>query len=406
MPLNDIKVKSAKQRDKAYKLTDEKGLYLLVTRKGGKCWRFNYRFAGKQKTLAIGTYPLISLKEARKQRDVARLQIADNVDPAQHKQMKKNKLKAANKNSFKAVALEWHERQAPTWKAATVRKRLWILEHKLFPQIGSLPIADITPPHILRVLRRIESKGEIETAKRSRQVAGQVFRYAVACGLADSDPTRDLRDQLLTKKTKHHAALITPREVGKLLVDIDNYQGTAVVCALLKISPLVFQRPGEVRQMEWRDLDLKAKLWEIPGDKIKMEEPHIVPLSKQAVVILKDIKQLTGRHSYVFPAQGKRNRPASDAAVTNALRKMGYTGEQMTAHGFRAMGRTMLDEVLEYPPHLIEQQISHKVRDPLGRAYNRTKHLEQRKEMMQRWADYLDQLRAEALGSNVVAGKF
>lgn len=393
MPLTELQAKQAQAGAKDRKISDEKGLYLHVTKKGGKYWRMKYRFAGKEKKLSIGVYPDVSLKAARLERDNARMLLNKGIDPGQLKQTKKAQLKEAHSHSFQAVAMEWFTIQKSRWTESTAEKQLWVLEKNLFPWIGSVPIADLRPPDIVKNLRRIESRGAMETAHRAKQVAGQVFRYAVATGLIENDPTRDLKGVLTPKKTAHHAAITAPVEVGNLLRAIDGYEGTHIVRALLAITPLLFQRPGEIRQMEWQEVDFDKKQWEIPGHKMKMGEPHIVPLSKQALKILENIHPLTSWGQYVFSNERRRKAPVSDGTVNKALRNLGYTKHQMTAHGFRAMARTLLDEVLEFPPHLIEQQISHAVRDPLGRAYNRTSHLPQRKKMMQAWADYLDKLK-------------
>jgi integrase len=393
MPLTEVGAKNAKPKDKDYKLSDEKGLYLLVKQNGAKYWRVKYRFAHKEKTLSLGVYPEMSLKQARLDRDEARQQLARGIDPNQLKQSRKAQLIEAHSHSFQGVALEWFQATKTRWTNTTEEKQLWILEKNLFPWLGSLPISLIKPPQILKALRKAESRGAVETAHRAKQVAGQVFRYAVAAGIIDSDPTRDLKGALATKKTKHHAALLAPAEVGKLLRAIDAYEGTHIVRTLLALTPLLFQRPGEIRQMEWSEIDFEKKLWEIPASKMKMGEPHIVPLPKQAITLLRDIHPITSWGKYVFSNERSRRTPASDGTVNKALRNLGYTKHQMTAHGFRAMARTLLDEVLDFPPHLIEQQISHAVKDPLGRAYNRTAHLPQRKKMMQAWADYLDVLK-------------
>ncbi|CAA0093256.1 Prophage integrase IntS [Halioglobus japonicus] len=407
MPLTNPGVKNAPIKEKNYKLSDEKGLYLLVHKNGSKYWRMKYRFAGKEKVLALGVYPDVTLKHARIDRDEARLQLSRTIDPSQLKQTLKVERNEAHGNSFKAVALDWFDRNKSTLAAETLKKRKWILEDKLFPTIGTLPLKEITPPQILRTLRRIEDKGNVETANRAKMVASQIFRYAVANGIAEVDPTRDLKGALMASKANHLAALTKPEDVGKLLVDIDNYQGTPIIQGLLKLSPLVFQRPGEIRHMEWSEINFSAGRWEIPAEKMKMGAAHIVPLAKQSLEILEELKPFSeDRGQYVFPAQGKRGRPASDATVTRCLRNMGYSSKQMTAHGFRAMARTMLDEILEYPPHLIEQQISHAVHDPLGRAYNRTSHLQQRKDMMQTWADYLDNLKKQTRAGNVTTASF
>jgi integrase len=391
MPLTELKAKQALPGDKDRKISDEKGLYLLVSKNGGKYWRMKYRFAGKEKKLSFGVYPEVSLKAARQERDKARMELRKGIDPGQLKQTHKAQLKEAHSHSFQAVALEWFSIQQSRWAESTSEKQLWVLEKNLFPWIGSVPIGDLKPPHIVQCL---ESRGALETAHRAKQVAGQVFRYAVTTGLIQSDPCRDLKGALTPKKTSHHAAITDPIEVGKLLKAIDSYEGTHIVRSLLAITPILFQRPGEIRQMEWKEIDFDKKQWEIPAHKMKMGEPHIIPLPKQAITILKDIKPLTSWGQYVFSNERRRKAPVSDGAVNKALRNLGYTKHQITAHGFRAMARTLLDEVLEFPAHLIEQQISHAVRDPLGRAYNRTSHLPQRRKMMQAWADYLDELKS------------
>jgi len=396
MALTDVEAKQALPKDKDYKLSVQSGLYLLVKASGSKYWRMKYRYAGKEKTFSIGVYPNVSLKTAKLESDKARIQLSKGIDPNQIKQTEKSFLKTTHANSFQSVATEWFALTKSRWTKTTADKQLWILEKNLFPWIGSIPIAELKPPHVLKALRRIESRGAMETAHRAKQVAGQVFRYAVASGLIEGDPTRDLSGALAPKKTKHHAAITNPAEVGRLLRDITSYEGTYIVRALLGITPLLFQRPGEIRQMEWQEIDFEKHLWEIPASKMKMKEPHIVPLCEQAIEILQDIHPLTSWGQYVFSNERSRKKPVSDGTVNKALRNMGYTKDQMTAHGFRAMARTLLDEVLEFPPHLIEQQISHAVRDPLGRAYNRTSHLPQRVKMMQIWSDYLDKLKAGA----------
>lgn len=397
MSLTEVTAKNAKPADRDYKLSDEKGLYLLVKMNGAKYWRVKYRFARKEKTLSLGVYPEISLKKARQDRDEARLQLSRGIDPSQLKQSRKSQLIEAHAHSFQGVAMEWFNTTRPRWTKATADKQLWILEKNLFPWLGTLPISDIKPPQVLKALRKTESRGAIETAHRAKQVAGQVFRYAVAAGIIDSDPTRDLKGALATRKTRHHAALTDPVQIGELLRVIDGYEGTYIVRTLLALTPMLFQRPGEIRQMEWTEIDFDKKLWEIPAHKMKMGEAHIVPLSRQAIALLKDIQPITGWGQYVFSNERRRRNPASDGTVNKALRNLGFTKHQMTAHGFRAMARTLLDEVLEYPPYLIEQQISHTVKDPLGRAYNRTAHLPQRKKMMQAWADYLDVLKTSSI---------
>lgn len=405
MTLTAETVKRARARKKSYKLFDEKSLYLLVSNTGSRYWRMKYRIAGKENTCAFGAYPQVSLKNARTARDAARQQLSQGLDPNQEKQRLKEQARVAQRNAFKLVANDWFDAQSRRWKPATIKKKRWFLDKFLIPKLGSRPIADITPPQVLRMLRGIESNGTLENVKRTKQIASQVFRYGVASGLCDKDPTRDIADALITKTTKHHAALTNPNDVGRLISDIEAYDGTLVVKLLMKMSYLTIQRPGEVRQMLWQEINFESKQWEL-AEKQKMNIPQIIPLSTQAMSVLKELRPHTGHSRYVFLGQSSALKPMSDATVTKALRKMGYTSDQMTAHGFRAMGRTLLDEVLEFEPHLIEQQISHTVKDPLGRAYNRTKHLPQRRKMMQRWADYLDALSLDSQNKNVLAGNF
>lgn len=375
-----------------YRVTDGKGLYIEVHANGSKYWRLKYRVDGKESRLAIGTYPEVSLAQARQARDEARALLAQGVDPNQHKKAAKAAKQEASANSFKAVALEWLEKRGK--KSTTGDERLHrILEKDLFPALGSRPIGEITPPELLKALRRIEARGALATAKKARQEAGQVFRYAVATGRAERDPSIDLRGALQVHTVKHFAALTTPKDVAILMAAINDYQGTPVVSAALKLSPLLFCRPGELRHLEWSEVNMDEQLIELPASKMKTSEPHIIPLSDQALAILEGLHPLTGNGLYVFPSARGRSRPLSENAVRVALRSLGYTNEQMTPHGFRAMARTLLDEVLGFPVDWIEHQLAHAVKDANGRAYNRTRHLEQRQRMMQTWADYLDGLR-------------
>ena len=395
MPLTDRAAASAKAKEKDYKLSDDRGMYLLVKRTGPKYWRMKYRFLGKEKSLALGVYPEVSLKSARASRDEARKQLADNIDPSAQKQARKITQHTQALNNFEALGREWFAKKMID-KSQTHQDRTWrLLEKDLFPRLGVLPILAIDAPTLLDVLRRIEARGAIETTHRAKNVAGQIFRYAIASGRAARDPSVDLRGALATAKTKHFAAITTPKEVGQLLVSIDNYQGTAVVCAALKLSPLLFCRPGELRSLGWADLNWDEKRIEIPADRMKMQEPHVIPLCSQALEILTELQLLTGRHHYIFPSARGASRPLSENGVRVALRTMGYDNTQMTAHGFRAMARTLLDEVLGYRVDWIEHQLAHAVKDANGRAYNRTAHLEGRREMMQGWADYLDLLKFE-----------
>lgn len=397
MSLTAIAANQAQPKIKPYKLADEKGLYLLVMPNGAKYWRLKYRFGGKEKVLALGVYPEVSLKEAREKRDEARKLRSNGIDPNDVKRAQKAHQCEITGNSFQAVALEWFTRKMADKSQGHQDRTMRALEKDLFPFIGKHPIDSITPSELLAPLRRIENRGAVETANRAKQTAGLIFRYAVATGRAERDPSHDLKGALATHTKKHFAAITVPKEVGKLLVAINSYTGTPTVKAALQLSPLLFPRPGELRHMEWAEINWEDEQWELPAEKMKMGQPHIVPLSKQSMEILRDIQRLNGTRHYVFPSARGASRPLSENGVRTALRTMGYDNETMTPHGFRAMARTILDEVLEFPPDYIEHQLAHAVRDPNGRAYNRTKHLEQRREMMQSWADYLDTLKKEAL---------
>ncbi|QNU14214.1 integrase arm-type DNA-binding domain-containing protein [Thermomonas sp. XSG] len=395
MPLSDTAIRKAKPADKTQRLFDGGGLYLEITPAGGKLWRQKYRFGGKEKRLAHGTYPEVSLAEARDRRDNARKLLAAGTDPGEHRKAEKQAGEDRAANSFEAVAREWFGKFAPNWAASHAGKIMGRLENDLFPWIGSRPVAEIKAPELLRCLRRIESRGALETAHRVLQNAGQVFRYAIATGRADRDPSTDLRGALAPWKPQHYPAPTDPKAVGELLRAIDGYTGGNVVKAMLRLAPLVFVRPGELRQAEWAEIDLEAAEWNIPAHKMKMREPHMVPLSRQAIEILTDLQPLTGNRAHVFPGGHDPRKPMSEAALNAALRRMGYDKTTMTAHGFRAIARTLLDEELGFRPDYIEHQLAHAVRDPNGRAYNRTAHLAARRKMMQAWADYLDRRRTD-----------
>ena len=318
-----------------------------------------------------------------------------NTDPNSVKRETRAANIEASENSFEIVATEWFNNHM-THKSDSHRTRTWrLLKNDLFPPLGRRPIADISPPELLKALRRVESRGAVDTAHRAHQTSGQVFRYAIATGRAERDPSADLRGALKVHVKKHHAAITEPKELGKLLISIEAFSGTPVVKAALELSALLFVRPKELRHMEWEEIDWDQALWQIPAEKMKMKQPHIVPLSTQAITILEEIHSLTGRGKYVFPSARGASRPLSENGVRVALRTMGYDNNTMTAHGFRATARTILDEVLCFRVDLIEHQLAHTVRDPNGRAYNRTKHLPQRIEMMQKWADYLDSLQSQ-----------
>lgn len=377
------------------KLTDGQGLFLLINA-AGKYWRMSYRFTGKQKTLALGVYPAVSLAKARQRRDKARELLADGIDPAKAKRDEKLARAEAAAHTFEVVARTWLTKTAAT-RAATTQNRVggW-LEKKVFPTIGSTPISDVGPRDVLAVVQKMEAHGNLESAHRVMQICGQVFRYAVATGSAERDVTADLKGALASVQVKSYAAIIEPKQAGELMRSIHAYSGHPYATAALKLSPLVFVRPGELRAAEWAEIDLEAAEWRIPGAKMKMKIDHLVPLSTQAVVILRSMQPLTGHGKYVFPSIRTGERCMSENTITAALRGMGYSGEVMTAHGFRAMARTIMDEVLGERVDLIEHQLAHAVKDPNGRAYNRTAHLSARREMMQRWADYLDKLRKGA----------
>lgn len=395
MALADTFVRQIKHKGSpaGEKYADGHGLYLLV-KEGGKYWRMDYRYADKRKTLAIGVYPAVSLAKARQQRDKARELLASGTDPMQAKREDKQAKLVAAASSFEAVAREWLAKYRDGWAKSHYTKILGRLENDVFPYLGSRPVAEINAPELLAVLRRIENRGVLETAHRALSNCGQVFRYAVVTGRAERDPSGDLRGALPPVKGSHFAAVVEPKQVGELLRALGNYQGTPIVQSALRLAPLVFVRPGELRAAEWADIDLEAAEWRYTV--AKTNTPHIVPLSRQAVAILKEIQALTGGGRFVFPSARTNTRPMSDNAVLAAMRSMGIGKEVMSGHGFRAMARTILDEVLGERVDLIEHQLAHAVKDPNGRAYNRTAHLPERHAMMQRWADYLDKLKVGA----------
>jgi integrase len=405
LPLSDVEVRNAKPKDKEYKLMDGFGLFLLVTPTNGKLWRLDYRYGGKRKTMAFGAYPALSLADARKRREEAKKLLANGVDPGAVRKAQKQ-AQTEEKETFELIAREWHEKFKASWSSSHAHVTITRLERDVFPWIGKRPISEIDPPEVLAVLRRIESRGAGETARRMRIVCGQVFRYAVATGRAKRDPTPDLKGALSPVISRHMAALTDPKEVAPLLRAIDDYKGSFVVKCALQLAALVFVRPGELRAAQWAEIDLDAAEWNIPVERMKLPlktkqerkgQSHLVPLSNQAIGILKELQPLTGHGKYVFPSHRTTSRPLSDNAVLSALRRMGFAKDEMSGHGFRAMARTILDEVLHVRPDYIEHQLAHAVRDPNGRAYNRTAHLEERRKMMQTWADYLDGLKAGAV---------
>lgn len=399
MALTDIQIKKAKPKEKDYKLSDSEGLFLLVTTRGGKRWRFKYRFGGKEKLLALGTYPDITLQEARTKLRKARNMLANGYDPgAERRALKEAQVRQTviAENTFEVVAREWLNKFTGTWTPRHAETVISRLKRDVFPWLGSKPISEVRAPDLLTILRRVEGRGALESAHRIRMICGQVLRYAVATGRAERDCTADLRGALPPVQEKHHAALTEPTKVAALLRAIDGYDGSMTVKCALKLASLLFVRPGELRQMEWSEIDFDNAQWNIPAEKMKMNQPHIVPLAEQTVKILRDLQPLTGLGRYVFPCHRSSVRPMSNNAINAALRRMGYTSEEMTGHGFRAMARTILDEVLQVRPDFIEHQLAHAVRDPNGRAYNRTAHLLERRKMMQQWSDFLDGLKTEA----------
>ena len=394
MPLTDTAVRSAKPTDKPVKLFDERGLFLLIAPAGGKWWRFRYRFGGKHKSLSLGVYPDVALKKARERRDEARKLLADGIDPGEHRKAKKSAGADRAANSFEVVAREWFAKYEPKWAETHSSKIIRRLELDVFPWLGARPIADIAAPDVLACLRRIEARGALDTAHRAQQNCGQVFRYGVATGRCPRDPTADLRGALPPAKHEHFAAITEPAAVGELLRAVEGFKGTFVVQCALKLAPLFFVRPGELRKAKWVDFDLDKGEWRYFVTKTKTE--HLVPLATQALEALRALQGLTGEREYVFPGRDPK-KPMSDAAINAALRRMGYdTRTEITGHGFRAMARTILHQELGFAPEIIEHQLAHRVPDALGTAYNRTKFLPERRKMMQQWADYLDKLKAGA----------
>ncbi len=389
---------SAKPRDKEYKLMDGYGLFLLVTPTNGKLWRFDYRYGEKRKTMAIGSYPSVSLVEARQRRDDAKKLLANGVDPGEMKKALKSNAQDIAANTFEFVAREWHLKfsSAGKWSPTHAADILHRLEKDIFPPLGNRPISEIKPKELLTVLERVAGRGALDTAHRLRHHCGMIFRYAIVCEHAERDIAADLRGALPPVRGGHHAAPITPKDLAPILRAIDDFTGSFVVKSALQLLPMFFCRPGDLRAATWDEINFEDAIWEISAERMKMKKPHIVPLSRQAVEILLALQQLTGRGRYLFPSHRSPQRCMSDNALNAALRRLGFTKDEATAHGFRASARTILDEVLNERSDYIEHQLSHSVRDALGTAYNRTAHLAERKRMMQAWSDYLDGLKAGA----------
>lgn len=395
MPLSDVKIRNAKPGDKPKKLGDSGGLFLLVQPSGGKLWRFKYRINGKEKKLSLGRYPDVSLQEARKRRDEARIVVAAGVDPAEERKRADLELIAQRANSFESVAEEYLVKCAAEGReAVTIKKSRWLLS-LLAPAIGNVPVASIKPADLLAAIKPVHDKGHYETARRMRSLAGRVFRYAVATSRAETDPSSVLRGALIAPKVKHHAAILDPKEVGALLRAIDAFQGQLLTKLALKLTPHVFVRPGELRRAEWSEFDFESARWTIPAAKMKMRRPHVVPLSTQSLAILDQAKELSKHQTYVFSALYPGTRPMSENTINAALRRMGYSGSEMTAHGFRAMASTLLNESGRWSPDAIERALAHDSSSTVRGNYHRGEHWEERQRMAQWWSDYLDKLKAQ-----------
>ena len=388
---------------KHIRLADAASLYLQVDANGSKRWFFKYTFLGKSKLMALGKYPAVGLTAARRLRDEAKLLKATGVDPME--QRKIDKLKAMNPTgeTFKAVALEWLDKQISLWSEVHAKRCTRQLERDLYPYIGHRKINELEPVEVLAAVRKTEQRGALETADRGLQLVGQVFRYAVATGRAPRDVTADLKGALTPYRSKHFGAITDPTKLGELMRAISAYRGGLIVRTALQLAPILFQRPGELRAAAWTELDLENALWTIPSARMKRTkegkengDDHLVPLPKQAIDLLKPLKALTGHSRLVFPGERDHDRPISDNSVRTALLSLGYSSDLQTWHGFRATARTMLAERLDFDINIIEAQLAHAVRDANGTSYNRTKYLEQRTKMMQSWADYLDALAAGA----------
>lgn len=388
MKLSDARVRNVKAGEKPIKLSDGGGLFLLVQPNGAKGWRLAYRFEGKQKLLSLGIYPAVTLKDAREKREELKRQLAKGIDPSAVRKA----VKWAEGDTFEALAREWFNKFSASWAKGHAEKIIRRLERDIFPWIGKRPTKEISPPELLAVLRRIEARGAVETAHRAMQNCGQIFRYGIATGRAERDPAADLRGAIPPTKVQHHPSVKDPKAIAKLLKAIDGYEGTIVARCALQLAPLVFVRPGELRHAEWSEIDLELADWRIPAAKMKMKEPHIVPLSSQACAILEELRPLTGQGKYVFPGVRGPKRPMSENTVNAALRRLGYEKDEMTGHGFRSIASTTLHE-LGWPSAVIERQLAHGERNKVKAAYNFAEHLAERRKMMQAWANHLDQLK-------------
>lgn len=392
--LTDAAVRTAKPKDRSYKLADGGGMYLLVRPDGARYWRMDYRYHGKRGTLAFGVYPTVSLADAREKRHRAKKQIENGIDPGHQRKVEKLAKRSATGNTFKALTIEYlakleREGRAPT----TLGKKQWLYDFAI-ADLGSRPISKITAPELLATLRKVEARGHYETARRLRSACGEVFRYAIATGRAERDISADLRGALTAPTVTHHAAITDPQAIGALLRAIDGYTGQPITLAALKLAPLTFVRPGELRHAEWSEIDVDAAMWAIPAAKMKMRRPHLVPLAWQAIAILQELRTLTGAGRYLFPSLRSVNRPMSENTVNAALRRLGYGTDEMTGHGFRSMAATRLNEMGKWNPDAIERQLAHQEENAVRRAYtSQAEYLDERRTMMQAWADYLDTLK-------------
>jgi integrase len=393
--LTTTKIQNTKPGPKPLRLFDGRGLYLEVTPSGGRWWRFKYRFAGKEKRISLGVYPDVGLKNARDRREEARRQVAEGVDPSAARKLDKLATLDGVKNTFEAIAREWFKKHSTNWEASYSVKLLARLEANVFPWLGDRPIRDIKAPELLSILRRVEARGVLETAHRLLNYCGSVFRYAVATGRADRDLSSDLRGALPPSIPRHHASVTEPQTVASLLRSIDGYRGANVTKYALQLAPLVFVRPGELRKAEWAEFDLDAAEWRIPPERMKLKTKHIVPLSRQAVAILRELQPLTVKGRFVFPGARSHERPMSENTVNGGLRRLGWSGSEMTGHGFRSMASTLLNEQ-GWNRDAIERQLAHSERNSIRAAYNYAEFLPERRKMMQAWADFLDSLKGRS----------
>ena len=392
MSLSDTQLRNMKATGKAKKISDGGGLYLHLSPAGGKLWRMSYRFEGKQKTVCFGAYPAVSLKEAREKRDESKALLARGIDPSLHKQAAKAASIAETANAYEVVAREWYTKNAPGWTESNAERVLARQEKDVFPFIGKHPIAQISAPELLTVLRKVEERGALDTAHRILQDTSRIFRYAIATGRAERDPAADLKGALTVPRKGHFATIVDTKEIGQLLRDVDAYSGNLVVRAALRLAPYVFVRPGELRKAEWTEFDLENAEWRIPAKRMKMRVLHIVPLSRQVLGILRDLHPYSGDGPYLFPSLRAKSAPISDMTLLAGLRRMGYSKEQMSVHGFRSLASTLLNEQ-GFNKDWIERQLAHGERNSVRASYNYAEYLPERRKMMQSWADFLDSLR-------------